>query len=65
MKISVITATWNRAKTLQDTIDSFLRQVEACRNVGVELEHVIVDGLSSDDTVQIIQRNEPRYHGTL
>ena len=65
MKISVITATWNRAKTLQYTIDSFLRQVEACRNVGVELEHVIVDGLSSDDTVQIIQRNEPRYHGAL
>ena len=56
MKISVITATWNSGKTVQDTIDSVLKQ--RYRNV----EHVIKDGGSiKDDTVEIIKRNEPRY----
>ena len=58
MKVSVITATWNSGKTVQDTIDAVLRQ---WLPVGVELEHVIKDGGSKDDTVKIIKRNEPRY----
>lgn len=65
MKISVITATWNSGATVQDTIDSVLRQMEACRAIGVEVEHVIKDGGSKDDTVTIIQRNEARYGGAL
>lgn len=56
MKISVITATWNSGKTVQDTIDSVLRQRYQ------DVEHVIKDGGSiKDDTVEIIKRNEPRY----
>lgn len=58
MKISVITATWNSGKTVQDTIDAVLRQQLP---VGVEVEHVLKDGGSKDDTVEIIKRNEPRY----
>ncbi len=65
MKISVITATWNRAATIQDTIDSFLRQMENCAAAGVATEHIVVDGGSQDGTVEIIKSNESRYHGTL
>ena len=61
MKVSVITATWNSGKTVQDTIDAVLRQ---WLPVGVELEHVIKDGGSKDDTVNIIENNEPRYAKT-
>lgn len=58
MKISVITATWNSGKTVQDTIDAVLRQ--KLEN-GTILEHVIKDGGSKDDTVEIIKRNKARY----
>lgn len=58
MKISVITATWNSGKNVQDTIDAVLRQQ---LSVGVEVEHVLKDGGSKDDTVEIIKRNESRY----
>ena len=65
MKISIITATWNRANTLQDAIDSVLRQMETCKGRDIEIEHVIVDGLSKDNTVEIVRKNEPRYGGAL
>lgn len=65
MKISIITATWNSGATVQDTIDSVIAQMERCRALGVEVEHVIRDGGSKDDTVEIIRRNEPRYGGAL
>lgn len=56
MKISIITATWNSGRTVQNTIDSVLRQTYG------EVEHVIKDGGSTkDDTVAIIERNAPRY----
>ena len=49
MKISIITATFNSEKTLQDTLDSVLRQ--DYRNI----EHIIIDGGSMDSTVDIIR----------
>ena len=55
MKISIITATYNSAKTLQDTINSVLSQDYA------DFEHIIVDGNSKDDTVEIIRSNAERY----
>ena len=55
MKISIITATYNSAKTLQDTIDSVLLQDYP------DFEHIIVDGNSKDDTVEIIRNNASRY----
>ena len=42
MKISIITVTFNSEKTLQDTLDSVLRQ--DYRNI----EHIIIDGGSTD-----------------
>ncbi|GAA5511091.1 glycosyltransferase family 2 protein [Novipirellula caenicola] len=50
MKISVITAVYNRAATLGDAIDSVLAQQN------VELEYIVVDGNSTDATPEIVQR---------
>ena len=49
MKVSIITATFNSEKTLQDTLDSVLRQDYR------DIEHIIVDGESTDSTVDMIR----------
>jgi glycosyltransferase involved in cell wall biosynthesis len=48
MKISIITATYNSSKTIKDTIDSLVMQNYS------DLEYIIVDGNSSDNTLDII-----------
>ncbi len=48
--ISVVTATWNCAKTLPDCLESVARQNYANR------EHVIVDGASTDGTIKVINQ---------
>lgn len=50
MLISVITATYNSEKTISRNINSVIRQ-----NYN-NFEHIIVDNLSSDDTIQIAQK---------
>lgn len=50
MKISVITACFNAKNTIGDTIAS----VRSQRHNGFEIEHIVVDGGSSDGTVAII-----------
>lgn len=57
MKISIITATYNSAQTLRDTLESVLRQNCA------DIEHIVIDGASKDGTVNIIKEFEPRYLG--
>lgn len=59
MKISIITATYNSGATLRDTMESVLAQ--SYRNI----EHVIVDGNSKDNTMEIVRELEPRYEGRL
>lgn len=59
MKISVITATYNSGGTLRDTIKSVLSQDFT------DWEHIIVDGGSTDDTLDIIRELEPDYKGRL
>ncbi len=59
MKISIITATWNSGATVRDTMESVLGQSYA------DIEHIIVDGLSSDNTMEIVRELEPRYQGRL
>lgn len=49
MKISIITAVYNRATTLTNSIDSV--QSQSYGNT----EHVLVDGASSDGSVELIQ----------
>lgn len=59
MKISIITATFNSGTTLSDTIESVLSQTYE------DWQHIIVDGGSTDNTVDIIKEFEPKYNGRL
>ena len=59
MKISLITITYNSAKTLSTTLKSVLAQTY--RNV----EYIIVDGASKDNTVALIKEYEPRFDSKL
>lgn len=52
--ISVVTATWNCASTLPDCLASVARQSHAHR------EHIVVDGASTDGTLDIIHQH--RHH---
>lgn len=51
MKISLITSTFNSAKTLQATFDSVRAQTYA------DLEYIVIDGASRDATPDIIRQN--------
>lgn len=59
MKISIITATYNSAATVRDTLESVLRQTFT------DYELVVVDGGSTDGTVDILGEYEPRFGGRL
>ena len=59
MKISIITASYNSAHTLRDTMESVLRQTYT------DYEYIVVDGASKDSTVDIIREYEPRFGGRL
>lgn len=59
MKISLITVTYNSGTTLRDTIQSVLAQTY--RNV----EYIVVDGLSKDNTIDIVREYEPQFEGRM
>ena len=50
MKVSIITITYNSAETVEDTIQSVLAQDYP------NIEYIIVDGASKDDTLSIVNR---------
>jgi glycosyltransferase involved in cell wall biosynthesis len=50
LKISIVTATYNSAETLQDTLQSIIDQTYK------NIEHIIIDGLSKDNTLEIIKQ---------
>ena len=52
MKITLITACYNSAKTIKSAMESVLAQK------GVDVEYIIVDGGSSDGTVDVIRSFE-------
>lgn len=56
MKISVITATWNSGKTIGDTLRSVFNQSFT------DVEHIIKDGGSKDDTLEICKNFEQKYY---
>lgn len=58
MKISVITATWNSGKTVEDTIKSVLRQRYT------DIEHIIKDGGSVDNTLSICKDYQKRFYSS-
>ena len=49
MKISIITSVYNNRKTIKDAIESVLEQTYE------NVEYIIVDGGSSDDTISIVK----------
>ncbi len=55
MKVSVITVVYNNAENIEDTIKSVAEQDYA------DIEHIVVDGGSSDGTLEIIEK----YRGRL
>lgn len=59
MKISLITVTYNSAKTLPDTIQSVLFQSYS------NIEYLIIDGASQDNTIDIIKQYEPLFNGRM
>ncbi|EBP7514824.1 glycosyltransferase, partial [Salmonella enterica] len=50
MKVSIITATYNSQDTLKDTLLSVEQQDYP------DIEYIIIDGGSSDQTLQIIKK---------
>lgn len=54
LKISIITVCYNSAETIRDTIESVLLQGYK------DIEYIVVDGASKDDTLEIISEFEGR-----
>ncbi len=48
MKISVITVSYNSAKTIADTLDAVAMQTHT------DIEHLVIDGASKDGTVEMV-----------
>ena len=49
MKVSIITVVWNNKETIKDSISSVLNQTYS------NIEYIVVDGSSSDGTIDIVQ----------
>lgn len=59
MRISIVTVAYNSAKTIQKTITSVLEQSYN------DIEYIIVDGGSTDMTLDIISHYEPLFDGRM
>lgn len=59
MKISIITVTYNSAATVRDTMESVLRQDYS------DYEYIVMDGGSTDGTMDIVKDMEPRFEGRM
>ncbi|WP_109695015.1 glycosyltransferase family 2 protein [Chitinophaga deserti] len=53
MKISVITACYNSASTIEEAMGSMRRQLKSS---DLEIEYIIVDGQSKDNTLEVVER---------
>ena len=56
IRISIVTITYNAARTLQRTLDSV-----ACQTYD-DIEHLIIDGASKDETIAIAERYKVESH---
>ncbi len=59
MKVSIITVCFNSAQYIESTIESVLTQTYP------DIEYILVDGGSKDDTINIIRKYEPMFNGRM
>jgi len=59
MKVSIITATYNSAATIVDTLQSVLRQTHQ------DIDYWIIDGGSKDNTIKLVKQYEAQFNGRL
>jgi glycosyltransferase len=59
MRISIVTATYCCERTVADCLDSVAAQSHG------DLQHVVIDGASSDGTLAVIERHRSRVHTLL
>ncbi len=59
MKVSIVTATYNSSKTVEETIKSVLNQTYK------DYEYLIIDGMSKDNTLDLVRKYEPLFEGRM
>ena len=59
MKISIVTAAFNAARTLPDTLESVARQTHT------DIEHWLIDGASADATKDVVRRHGKHLSGFI
>ncbi|MGI6353574.1 MAG: glycosyltransferase family 2 protein [Lentisphaeria bacterium] len=59
MRFSIITVCFNSAETIRKTFESILAQSF------LDYEYIVIDGASSDGTVDIILEYEPKFQGRM
>lgn len=59
MKVSIITVAYNSADTLKNAMYSVLRQTYN------DIEYIVIDGASTDSTLEIVHSFEPQFNGRL
>ena len=59
LRVSIITVAYNSAKTIADTIASVLAQTYP------DLEYIVVDGQSTDGTIDILRQYEAKFIGRM
>ena len=57
MNVTIVTPSFNQGEFIERTIQSVQRQVSS----GISVEHIVFDGLSSDNTVEVLRK----YDGTV
>lgn len=57
--VSIITVCYNSAKTIRRTLESVLQQTYD------HYEYIVIDGASSDDTLEILKSYEPLFDGKM
>ncbi len=59
MKLSIVTVTYNSSLTIEDTVKSVLIQTYK------DYEYIIIDGLSKDNTLDIVRSYEPKFENRM